>query len=456
MAAIDPIFKPITMWRIRETCMKGSNLPSKVKNFNAWLLANDLNKMSGANIRIKDARGNPRSQEEICRDISEFKPDIDKVCMITGQSRGEAGEKAIRELAKYMNRTFGANILLDFGNGRKPSTESLCRQLYQVTDQINRSLTDDAPYISEKLKEQIEVLELQKKVLEQQFREYINNLSDGRELDEIRKRVTVFTGMRDSVMGYIDSDIDFAKKQYGVVKDEVDKVVLPRLRSTADYIKKIRETKYGDTDLAQLSKYADIIKASQLLGLGTNDCIKCYKKFDLNVQNYKGAGHMTKFLDDVLARYKEFSAAHDRKEISEQDFLNYRHCLQTLIHDYAECRTTTGAFDLINEFAGCEKLDGSCKSPNDVCSTDTTDGKCKPDFGKLKKAIDKRMGEFEGVPSSSSVEEPPPKTPKAVVEATPEATPANPAPGIPVGSVVPNVPKGLSGGGDDYSSDEDY
>jgi len=331
----------VTLNRIRESCQRDDSVPESLRSFKVNLLANDLNSL-GFNISTVDGKGHALSSEEVCRKIKEQAvPDVEEVCMMNASRKGEAMQ-TVEQMVKHFNKHYGARISilknpLDPSKGKR-SVASLCDDLYLVSDQLYRKLSDRPQVVKKQLYQEVDRLQAYKNQLEQSFNSTLVALAGqrGTDQDKLKDKLEVAKKLQGIVSHELARQLQAARQNYQTVASEL-KVEPSQLQEQLGFaVDKYRMARYGDDDKAKIAALLGIMKG---MPPAVDSCTACIRKFGMGVDTYYTmSGDLQKLQPALMAKYIELmKETKDRGELRE-----LKKCYERLLLEKDKCGRGSG------------------------------------------------------------------------------------------------------------------
>lgn len=337
----------LSLNRIRDACQADSPVSKEISQYKVRLLANDMNAM-GMHIPVRDSRGRPLSEDDICTEISRRAiPNVENVCMIH-RGRGKKDVQALVEkMARHFNDNYGARISiyknpLDHSSGKRKVSD-ICDDLYMVSDKLLRNLTDEPKIIKSKLEKALSNLAQQKALLESQFNRSLSNLAQAKSKDKYKDQIKAAQVMQDIVVGNLNQQLQNATAQYATLKEQLEGPYAQNLKSI-------------DMDLSQYGlfgapgmgmgtgnmpfaeptyKLGPLLSAMQKFPVAINTCTKCLRQYNLSLDDYQRLSAKENFPHELQKLYLQLrQRAHDKNDRAALDNLNK--CYTNLLYSGPE------------------------------------------------------------------------------------------------------------------------
>lgn len=339
---------PVTINRMRYACQRDSALPYNVRRHHVMLLANDLNKL-GFKITIKDSGGKPMSIDKMCDNISNAIPNAQSVCMISNENKGNIHE-ALKKIVHYFNKNYGANIRMyknEFGPKNKENLrkyEDVCDDLYMVEDRIHRQLTDSTNFVKRNLLQNIALLRQYRTQLANDFQQYFSKLQNGRQLDQVNRKMRGAQVLRQALLGEIDKQLSVSNSGYKDLIMAYEKQVNPLLGTASIHLQNYRGLPFGWGSVGTMKGGAngDLLKAfgkklenlfvpSIALGQAAERCMKCVQKFGMTVDEFNNSNK--NLIRDKVRRNAMKALSEAARSGDSRNVTRIQACMRSLLTD---------------------------------------------------------------------------------------------------------------------------
>lgn len=409
----------VTLNRIRQVCQKDSTLPYQVRLHHVQLLANDLNKL-GFDIPIKDGKGKSIPVDKVCDRVSDVLPNVESVCMYNVKNKGDL-HKGIKTLVNHFNKHYGSNIQMYkniFGPKNKENLrpyENICDDLYMAEDRIYRNLSNYPDLIKNRLLQAISLLKNYKTALDSDFDQYLVNMANSRQTDNVAKQMRAVKALRQSMTGMLQNQLTALEQNYKNLIIANKNKIFPLLGQARIYMNRYSGLPYKplvgtskgvvkggnmtgggfpfSMDMMQSigtfdNKLNSLMLPSIFLGSAAEQCQECLSKFNISVDEFykkpdyeRRAIVMNKYLPVVAKARREGGGERQVARILEcakqlLDDNNAKNCSRAIVGHSTAYEVNKDLMDP-KDRCGLLSADASVCGRDPDCYYDPGDAKCK-------------------------------------------------------------------------------
>lgn len=322
-SANKELTEPITLPRIYNACQYKSNMPQELQRFTIDLLVDDMNK-SGANIRMKDDKGRPYSDKELCRAINSYLPKAEDICMIGSKNSDEAIRKTAQKFQKY----YGAIIPIyknryDPNSGYRDS-EEICDDLYTVQRRVYNSLDKNTTLVKQKLFNTVVQLREQQKALDKEFNQYKSILRKGHNLDSLRSRMKNSMDYQQFVVNEFANQTKGMERFYQGAVQNLGRTIVPFMQNARNSIQTGGNIQVGGANREQAlrKKLGGVWKGMMNTAVANSHVKDCFENLGTSIEEYQTKARNHEELKNFLEEKKSSMMMKARADMLDNNNVN--------------------------------------------------------------------------------------------------------------------------------------
>lgn len=199
----NTLYEPITNIRYQDVCSIDNTIPTPARKMRIMRLAKNIKDL-GFNINIK-----PDNLYETCHSIGKYvMPNVNAVCTLNNSKKTDKQLDAeIAELVEVF-KSHGFTIIVRDQLGAKIPNGRICNQLIDASEKLKRALSTDMDNTIKNVSNKIDLLNIQKKILESSMTESLKSLKNAQNLTVSASQLGNINNLNKNVQSIITTKIN--------------------------------------------------------------------------------------------------------------------------------------------------------------------------------------------------------------------------------------------------------